>query len=132
MTMTWRGFITEFSSIEPAIRLLFDHQGEIGRFEFLLAELARGAGLLVCYGLYLHGWIVPAAVLVPVAVWPGIVATIKRLRDLGHDPGLILPVLMYLSAGFAAGYQYDLPAMGALTLGSYLAYVAGVRGRQGE
>ncbi len=66
-------------------------------------------GILACYGLYRQGWIVLAAVLVPAAVWPGVVATIKRLRDLGHDPGVILPILMYLSAGFAAGYQYDRP-----------------------
>ena len=132
MTMTWRDFITDFAPPEPAIRLLFDYRGEIGRLEFLLAELGRTVGLLVCYGIYLHGWFVLAALLVPAAVWPGVVATIKRLRDLGHDPGLILPILMYLSAGFAAGHQYDRPAMGALTLGSYLAYVAGVKGRQVE
>lgn len=130
--MNLRNLRMDFETFEPAIRLLFDYRGEIGRLEFLLAELTRGVGLLVCYGLFHHGWIVPAAVLVPAAVWPGVVATIKRLRDLGHDPGLVLPVLMYLSAGFAAGYQYDRPAVGALALGSYLAYVAGVKGQQME
>jgi uncharacterized membrane protein YhaH (DUF805 family) len=126
-TMNWRRFRSEWR-FNSVLRLLFDYRGEIGRFEFLLAELVRGAGLGVCYGLYVIGWIIPAAALAPIAIWPGVVATIKRFRDLGHDPVLILPVLMYLSAGFAASYRYGRPVIGAIVLGLYLIYVAGVKG----
>lgn len=65
-----------------------------------------------------------AATLLPVAIWPGVVATIKRFRDLGHDPLLILPVLVYLSAGFAVGYRYDMPILSGLVLASYLLYIS--------
>ena len=110
-------------------RLLFGYQGEIGRLEFLFAELVRGIGLGLCFLLYQRGWIVLAAIFAPVAIWPGIVATIKRFRDLGHDPFLILPVLMYLSGGFALGYKYDSPEIGLFLLTIYLAYVCGFKGQ---
>lgn len=109
-------------------RLLFGHQGEIGRREFLFAELVRGTGIGICFLLFQRGWIVLAAILAPVAIWPGIVATIKRFRDLGHDPFLILPVLMYLSGGFVLGYKYDSPEIGLSLLTIYLAYVCGFKG----
>jgi hypothetical protein len=116
-------------SLTPTVRLLLDYRGEIGRLEFLFVELARGVGLAVCYVLYHQGWLVVAATLLPVAIWFGVVATIKRFRDLGHDPILILPVLMYLCAGFAVGYRYDVLEIGVITLGVYLLYVGGVKGR---
>jgi uncharacterized membrane protein YhaH (DUF805 family) len=115
--------------LEPVVRLLFSYRGAIGRRDFVLAELARGAGLVVCYTLYREGWFVVAATLVPVAVWPGVVATIKRFRDLGHDPVLILPALMYLSAGVAVGYRYEVPEISWIALGVYLLYVSGVEGQ---
>lgn len=102
-----------WSAVRPAI----------GRRDFVLAEFARGVGLIVCSGLYREGWVVVAATLVPVAVWPGVFATIKRFRDLGHDPLLILPVLMYSSAGFAVGYQFNTPVVSGMALGVYLLYV---------
>lgn len=105
--------------------LLLSGHGRIGRLEFLFTELVRGVGLGLCHGLHEAGFIVLAAALVPAALWPGIVGTIKRFRDLGHDPVLILPVLMYLSAGFAAG-----AATGVAALAVYLAYVLGVPGRR--
>lgn len=117
------------TAIESTIRLLFDYRGATGRRGFFLGELARGAGLAACYVLYQEGWFVIAAALVPVAIWPGVVVTIKRFRDLGHDPVLILPVLVYLSTGFAMGYRYDVPAIGVVALGIYLMYVGGVDGR---
>jgi uncharacterized membrane protein YhaH (DUF805 family) len=129
MDMKRRDLTSPSEPLKPVVRLLFDYRGEIGRFEFFLAELVRGAGLVVCYILYQQGWFVIAATLAPVAIWPGVVATIKRFRNLGHDPVLILPVLMYLSAGFAVGYRYDNPAIGMITLGIYLVYVSGVEGR---
>lgn len=106
------------------IRLLLSAEGRIGRLEFLAAEAVRFAGLALCWWLYSAGWPVAAAGLAPAAVWPGVVGTIKRFRDLGHDPVLILPVLMYLSASFAAG-------VGGPALAVYLAYVVGWPGRRG-
>lgn len=127
--MERRELTLPMKTLKPVIRLLFDHRGEIGRREFLLAELVRGAGLAVCYVLYQQGWFVIAVTLAPVAIWPGVVATIKRFRDLGHDPVLILPVLIYLSAGFAMGYRYNIPVIGVIALGIYLVYISGVEGR---
>ena len=120
------------NTLKSTVRLLFGHQGEIGRLEFFLVELARGAGLAACYVLYLQGWFVIAATFVPIAIWPGVVATIKRFRDLGHDPILILPVLVYLSAGFAVGYRCETPIISVIALGIYLAYIGGVKGRSDE
>lgn len=108
--------------------LLFSHRGRIGRVAFLQVEIVRAVGLAVCWALYLRGHVVLAASLTPAAVWPGVVGTIKRFRDLGHDPILILPVLMYLSAGLAAAWVKGNPAVGAVTLGIYLAYVLGTPG----
>lgn len=123
------GKITPTTRLKSAARLLLSYRGEIGRRDFMLAELVRGVGVVVCYGLYREGWFVIAATLLPVAVWPGVVATIKRFRDLGHDPVLILPVLMYLSAGFAVGYRYDTPVISGITLGVYLLYIGGIDGQ---
>ena len=116
--------ITTTVSLHLLARLLFSYRGAIGRREFVLAELMRGIGLIGCYALYQEGWVVAAATLMPVAIWPGVVATIKRFRDLGHDPLLILPVLVYLSAGFAVGYRYDMPILIGLVLASYLLYIS--------
>lgn len=110
--------------------MLFDYRGKSGRMSFLIAEVVRLIALAACYGLYRTNWIVPAAILAPAALWPGIVGTIKRFRDLGHDPLLILPVLMYLAGGFASGIALGVPYIGLATLGIYLIYVLGAPGTQ--
>lgn len=120
--------VVRLEQAKPLATLLFGYRGTIGRREFLFAELVRGGGLGACFLLYQHGWIVIAAILAPVAIWPGIVATIKRFRDLGHDPLLILPVLMYLSGGFAIGYKFKAPEIGLFLLTIYLIYVCGFKG----
>jgi len=101
----------------------------MGRLDFLIAELIRGALLGVCYGFYTMGWIVPAATLLPAALWPGIVGTIKRFRDLGHAPIWILPVLVYLSFGFSLGYVLKQPVIALALLGIYLTYVLCFKGK---
>lgn len=108
---------------------LLGYSGRIGRLEFLVLELVRGALLTLCYGLFRLDLVIIAALLTPAALWPGIVGTIKRFRDLGHDPVWILPILMYLSAGFAAGTVFKQPAIGLITLGLYLVYVLGFPGK---
>ncbi len=113
-------------------RALLDHRGGIGRAQFLLVEMVRAVGLLLCYALYRADYIVVAAVLVPAAVWPGIVGTIKRFRDLGHDPLLILPVLMFLAGGFTGGHVLGQQGIGLITLSIYLTYVLGFPGRRNE
>ncbi len=107
---------------------LVSPHGRCGRAEFLFVELVRAALLGLCYALFQAGWPLAAAVLIWPALWPGIVGTIKRFRDLGHDPVWILPVLTYLTVGFAAGWVYRQPALGLITLGIYLAYVLGAGG----
>ena len=114
---------------------MFDHRGRFGRLQFALVEGLRGAMLVGCYGLYSVGHDVTtvlAATLVWPSLWTGIVGTIKRFRDLNLDLIFILPVLMYLSAGFAAGYVLDAPAVGFVTLGSYLVVALGVPGKAHE
>jgi hypothetical protein len=108
--------------------LLFSHRGRIGRLAFLELELVRAVGLTGCWALYRSGHLVLAAGLTPAAAWPGIVGTIKRFRDLGHDPILILPVLMYLSAGLAQAWAKGSVALGAVTLAVYLAYILATPG----
>lgn len=117
-----------FGGMRPLFHLLFWYQGKIGHMEFLFAELVRGARLGVCLLLYQLDWIVLAAIGAPLSIWPGIVATIKPFRDLGHDPLLILPVLMLLSGGFALGYKYGNILISVSILAVYLAYVSGVKG----
>lgn len=109
---------------------LFGHEGRMNRLEFFLVEMIRGAAVGGCYLLYKYDLLVLAAFLLPVALWPGIVGTIKRFRDIGHDPIWILPVLMYLSVGFAAGYVWKQPAIGLVALGLYLVYALGRKGTQ--
>jgi len=115
--------------MQRVLSSLLSYRGSIGRVEFMMLETARFIALGLCYGLYRLDLIVLTALLLPAAIWPGVVGTIKRFRDLGHDPIWILPVLMYLSAGFALGYVLKMHVVGLVTLGIYLTYVLGFKGR---
>lgn len=111
---------------------MFDPRGRFGRLQFALVEALRGVLVALCYGIYALDHEVAtviAATLLWGAIWPGVVGTIKRFRDLNLDLICILPVLMYLSAGFAVGYVTDTPAVGLVTLSLYLVVVLGVPSR---
>lgn len=97
---------------EALFALLVSPRGRMGRSAFLAVEVIRAGLLVVSYRFLTAGWPIAAAALLWPALWPGIVGTIKRFRDLGHDPVWILPVLVTLSTAFAASYVYERPAIG--------------------
>lgn len=109
---------------------LISARGKFGRLQFMLGETYRIALLAACYGLYLLGLKALAVILLPFALWVGIVATIKRFNDLGLDPAYILLSLVAIAAGCGIAWQTMQWPWVFLGLGPYLLWVGLTPGKE--
>ena len=102
---------------------LISYKGNFGRIAFILHESYRGIAVLFCFLLFKIGLKWLAILLLPAAIWIGVVATIKRFNDLKIDLRYILVVLMVIAAGIGLAVQFTYWPLALTGLIPYLLYV---------